>query len=282
MAPGVGAASGLSRRSRGVRAAARAALTPPAKPRLRSSAMTVACGAMVRARAALPSVEALSATMISASPGSMAVRQRSSHAADCQLTTRTETDGPGTRRTISVAVGLSRPTARHARLTRRHDRTAAGVQCHEGSIDADQDPSGAAVVGDHAGVGLRQPPHVHARGDRRRCRRGAGGARHAARPGRLGAGRQRVADRQRRQEPAQHQREGQRLRGHHQLQQLLRVRHRQERPGALRRQADGAAVDGEDRRPRRQAGRLPDRGPAQASRSRSGSIACAASRRGRW
>ena len=75
---------------------ARAALTPPAKPRFRSRAITVACGATVRARSALPSVEALSATTISASPGLMAVRQRSSQAADCQLTTRTDTDGPGT------------------------------------------------------------------------------------------------------------------------------------------------------------------------------------------
>ena len=35
--------------------------------------------------------------------------------------------------------------------------------------------------------------------------------------------------------PLSTDREGQRLRGHHRLQQLLRVRHRQERPGALRR-----------------------------------------------
>ena len=218
--------------------------------------MTVACGAMVRASAALPSLEALSATMISASLGSMAVRQRSSHAADCQLTTRTETDGPGTSRTITVggraltpdrgppvgrAVCNSPRWARGGAGTRAACNptrsAAAGVQCHEGSIDADQTrpelPSSEitpesvyvnrrtfmrAAIAAGAGAALTAPGAARRRG--------------------RGAGRQRVANRQRRQEPLQHHREGQRLRGHHRLQQLLRVRHRQGRSGALRRQAD--------------------------------------------
>ena len=53
-------------------------------------------------------------------------------------------------------------------------------------------------------------------------------------------------------------------------------------PAAQRRQAQDAAVDGEGRRARRQAGDLRPRRHPQARRSRSASTACAASRRGRW
>ena len=71
--------------------------------------------------------------------------------------------------------------------------------------------------------------------------------------------------RQRAQESAQHdRREAQLVRGHHQLQQLLRVRHRQERPEGQQRQVQAGAVDGEDRRRGRQARRLHARGSAQA------------------
>ena len=56
----------------------------------------------------------------------------------------------------------------------------------------------------------------------------------------------------------------------HQLQQLLRVRHEQDRPGAERRPAQDAALDREDRRHGRQARRLRDRRPHQdATSSRS-------------
>ena len=54
-------------------------------------------------------------------------------------------------------------------------------------------------------------------------------------------------------------------------------------PAALRRTLKTTPVEGEDRRPVRQARRVPARGSDQAaSSSRSASTGCAASRRGRW
>ena len=54
--------------------------------------------------------------------GSIAARHRSSQAADCQLTTRTDTPGPGTPRTITSRRGrdTGRPPRRPTR--RRTDR----------------------------------------------------------------------------------------------------------------------------------------------------------------
>ena len=70
--------------------------------------------------------------------------------------------------------------------------------------------------------------------------------------------------------------------GHH-LQQLLRVRPRQGRPGAQRAHPPDAAVDHQRRRRGRQAaGRSTSTRCCSGSRSRSASIACAASRPGRW
>ena len=86
-------------------------------------------------------------------------------AADCQLTTRTDTDGPGT-------------SAHYSKRARRAG--SPGGTTAPPASNVTRDPSmliktrtGAAVLRDHAGVGLRQPPHVHARGDRGRRRRGA-------------------------------------------------------------------------------------------------------------
>ena len=84
-------------------------------------------------------------------------------------------------------------------------------------------------------------------------------------------------------EPVRHDREAELVQGRHHLQQLLRVRSRQGRPGALRRT-----------RLSRGRGRSSSRGSATSrapttsrtsssgSRSRSASTACAASKRGRW
>ena len=75
-------------------------------------------------------------------------------------------------------------------------------------------------------------------------------------------------DRQHHQEDGDDDRAAEQVRGNHRLQQLLRVRHRQERPGEVRRTAQDQPVDGEDRRPLQQARRLPPRGSDQDGRSR--------------
>ena len=83
------------------------------------------------------------------------------------------------------------------------------------------------------------------------------------------------------QEPAIHRRAADQARGHHQLQQLLRVRHRQGRsrprtPHSSRPQPWTVKVDGLVGKPADYRARGH---PQAASRSRSASIACAASRR---
>ena len=67
--------------------------------------------------------------------------------------------------------------------------------------------------------------------------------------------------------------------GHHQLQQLLRVRHRQGRSGQERAHAQDQALDGQGRRPRRQAGRLRPRRPHQARPARGAHLPHALRRR---
>ncbi len=72
--------------------------------------------------------------------------------------------------------------------------------------------------------------------------------------------------------------------GHHDLQQLLRVRHRQGRSGRRTPHTlKTDAVDGQGRRPGRQAGATTiSTTSSSPSRSRSASTACAASKAGRW
>ena len=129
------------------------------------------------------------------------------------------------------------------------------------------------------------PPRVHP-GRRQRCRRGGDGGR------RLDAQRARSEAAQNpnaykfpnlKKGSVRHDGEAELVQGHHHLQQLLRVRARQGRSGALRPHPQAAPVVGRRRGAVRQAGHLQHRRHRQAgSRSRSASTACAASRRGRW
>ena len=78
-------------------------------------------------------------------------------------------------------------------------------------------------------------------------------------------------------------REGQSVRARHQLQQFLRVRHRQGRPAGQRPELQDHAVDAGGRGRGRQAGQVrSSRTSSSRTRSKSASIACAASRHGRW
>ena len=155
---------------------------------------------------------------------------------------------------------LARPSQARLHLNYHHGRCPL-VR----SADADPQADRCRVERRHPQIPVLATARVHAGG----CRAGGGGRCRMAGVGGTGRrpGRPGEADLQ--EEPAQHdRRDAHAIRRHHDLQQLLRVRHRQGLAVAVRQEPAAASLDRDDRRRGRQGRPVRHRRPDQAAPAR--------------